>query len=162
MIDLALRKESHMKNETYKVIFIIDPVRGERIQLAKFIKQDQLIVMTFISITDCFKQMQHLNCNLIIYALRRGKSEIRHLLQIKKKYKKINFILLDNMEVSEADIASLKQVGFHYVHTATSHEKAREIAHDLLKPDDLPKRVERPHPLPANPDYIIPVLNEKA
>ena len=66
----------------YKVIFVVDPVRSERIQMAKFVKQDQFLIMSFEAIADCFRQMQYLNCDLIYFALREGKSEIRHLAQI--------------------------------------------------------------------------------
>ena len=148
-----------MDNAKYKGIFIIDPVRGERIQMAKFLKQDQFMIMTFVAITDCFKQMQYLNCDLIVFAQRQGKSEVRHLLQIKKKYRKIPYILVDSLE-TQAGIAELKEAGFETVYKATSQEKVREIAHDLLKPEDLPRRTETPHPLPATIDLGIPVPDD--
>ena len=133
----------------YKVIFIVDPVRSERIQMAKFVKQDQFLIMSFVAIVDCFRQMQYLNCDLIVFALREGKSEIRHLTQIKKKYRKIHFILYLTPDFPEANLEELKKAGFDSVYKANSPEPVREIVHDLLKPGDLPPRPETPHPIPA-------------
>ena len=133
----------------YKVIFVVDPVRSERIQMAKFVKQDQFLIMSFVAIVDCFRQMQYLNCDLIVFALREGKSEIRHLTQIKKKYRKIHFILYLTPDFPEANLEELKQAGFDSVYKANSPEQVREIVHDLLKPGDLPPRLEVPHPIPA-------------
>jgi len=146
-----------MDSADYKIIFIIDPIRSERIQMAKFLKQDQFLIMSFVAIIDCFKQMQHLNCELIVYALRSGKSEIRHLLQIKKKYRKLPFVIIIPPDCLDTNIDELKQAGFESVHKSSSQEKTREIIHDLLKPGELPRREERPHPLPADISLAIPV-----
>ena len=101
------------------------------------------------AIADCFRQMQYLNCDLIFFALREGKSEIRHLTQIKKKYRKIHFILYLTPDFPEANLEELKQAGFDSAYKANSPEQVREIVHDLLKPGDLPPRLETPHPIPA-------------
>ncbi|GJL77582.1 MAG: hypothetical protein NPINA01_05710 [Nitrospinaceae bacterium] len=132
----------------YKTIFIVDPIRGERIQLSKFIKQEFFTVMSFVSITDCFKQSQLVNCDLVIFVPRAGKSEVKHLLNIKKKYKKLNFILMVAENSPEASIAQLKESGFTSIQKANSNEKLRELALNLLAPEGLPPRTETPHPVP--------------
>ncbi len=72
----------------YKTIFIIDPVRSDRIQLSKFIMQEFFTVMSFVSAADCFKRANQLPCDLVLTVIRTGKNEIKHLLNIKKKFKK--------------------------------------------------------------------------
>ena len=65
---------------SYKTIFIVDPIRGERIQMAKFLSEEIITVMTFVSINDCFKRPDLICSNLIVFAPRREKNEIKHLL----------------------------------------------------------------------------------
>ncbi|MFQ5445242.1 MAG: hypothetical protein ACE5EK_11590 [Nitrospinales bacterium] len=140
----------------YKTIFIVDPIRSDRIQLSKFIKQEFFTVMSFVSITDCFRQSQLVHCDLVIYVLRTGKSEIKHLLNIKKKYKRLNFILMVSEDSPEANLAKLKENGFTSIQKANSNEKLRELALDLLAPEGLPPRTETPHPVPIGIDLGPP------
>ena len=140
----------------YKTIFIVDPIRGERIQLSKFIKQEFFTVMSFVSIADCFKQSQLVNCDLVIFVPRTGKSEIKHLLNIKKKHKSLNFILMSTEDSQEASLAKLKENGFTSIQRANSNEKLREIALGLLAPEGLPPRTETPHPVPIGIDLGPP------
>ena len=132
----------------YKTLFIVDPIRGDRIQLAKFIKQEFFTVMSFVSIADCFKQSQLVHCDLVIFVLKKDKNEIKHLLNIKKKYKKLNFILMVTENSPEANMAKLKESGFTSIQKANSNEKLRELALGMLAPEGLPPRTETPHPVP--------------
>ncbi len=140
----------------YKTIFIIDPVRGERIQLCKFIKQEFFTIMSFVAITDCFKQSQLVHCDLVIYVLRKGKTEAKHLLNIKKKYKNLNFILMTTPDVPEVNLTELQENGFTNVQKANINEKVREMALYLLAPEGLPPRTETPHPVPIGIDLGPP------
>jgi len=132
----------------YKTIYIVDPVRGERIHLSKFIVQEFFTVMSFVSIADCFKRSQALPCDLVIYVMRTGKCETKHLLNIKKKFKKLPFILLVNENAPEPDLAQLKEQGYTCLHKATNNEKVRELVLGFLAPEGLPPRTEVPHPVP--------------
>jgi len=132
----------------YKTIFIVDPVRGERIQLCKFIKQEFFTIMSFIAVGDCFKQTQLAHCDLVIYVLRRGKSEVKNLFNIKKKYKNLNFIIVTTSDVPEVNLLELQENGFTNVQKASTNEKIRELALYLLAPEGLPPRTETPHPVP--------------
>ena len=132
----------------YKTLFIVDPIRGERIQLSKFIMQEFFTVMSFVSITDCFKQSQLAHCDLVIFVVRKDKNEIKHLFNIKKKYKQLNFILMVSEDSPEVNSVQLKESGFTALQKATSNEKLRELALILLAPEGLPPRTEVPHPVP--------------
>ena len=68
----------------FKSVFIADPVRGERLHLAKLLKQEKIFMMTFVNLVDCFKHNNPIKPNLIIYVLRKGKSEPIHMKNIKK------------------------------------------------------------------------------
>jgi len=132
----------------YKTIYIVDPVRGERIHLSKFIVQEFFTVMSFVSIADCFKRSQALHCDLVIYVMRTGKCETKHLLNIKKKFKKLPFILLVNENTPEPNLTQLKEQGYTCLHKATNNEKVRELVLGFLAPEGLPPRTEVPHPVP--------------
>ncbi len=132
----------------YKTIFIVDPIRGERIQLSKFVMQEFFTVMSFVSIADCFKPSQVLRCDLVIYVLRKDKCETKHLLNLKMKLKKLPFILMINENAPEPDMAMLKEQGFTSLHKATNNEKVRELVLGFLAAEGLPPRTEVPHPVP--------------
>ncbi|MCH7622843.1 MAG: hypothetical protein IIB46_02040 [Nitrospinae bacterium] len=132
----------------YKTIYIVDPVRGERIQLSKFVMQEFFTVMSFVSIADCFKPSQTLHCDLVIYVLRTEKCETKHLLNIKKKFKQLPFILRITENSPEADLTKLTESGFTCLHQATDNEKVRELVLGFLAPEGLPPRTEVPHPVP--------------
>ncbi len=132
----------------YKTIFIVDPVRGERIQLSKFVSQEFFTVMSFVSIADCLKPSQALHSDLVIYVLRTGKCETKHLLNIRKILKKLPFILVVTENSPEPDLAKLKENGFTSLHKATNNEKVRELVLGFLAPEGLPPRTEIPHPIP--------------
>ena len=135
---------------SYKTVFIVDPVRGERIQMAKFLSEEIITVMTFIAINDCFKRPDLIRCDLIVFAPRRDKNEIKHLFNIKKKYRQIPIILSLNNDFPDIDLAELSGNGFASPSKASSNEKVREIMLGLLAPEGLPSRTEVPHPVPIS------------
>ena len=104
--------------------------------------QEFFTVMSFVSIADCFKPSQALHCDLVIYVLRTGKCETKHLLNIKKKFKQLPFILRVTENSPEADLTTLTESGFTSLHKATDNEKVRELVLGFLAPEGLPPRTE--------------------
>ena len=135
----------------YKTIFIIDPTKSDRIHLAKFVKHEKFTVMTFTALADCFKRLDIINVDLIIYVLRRDKTEVQHLLTgVMDKNKNIPFIIVTPADAQEFNPLTLKEAGFTSVHKASSNEKVKEIVIELLAPEGLAPRTETPHPVPHN------------
>ena len=135
---------------SYKTVFIVDPVRGERIQMAKFLSEEIITVMTFIAINDCFKRPDLIRCDLIVFAPRRDKNEIKHLFNVKKKYRQIPIILSLNNDFPDINLTELLENGFASPYKASNNEKVREIMLGLLAPEGLPSRTEVPHPVPIS------------
>jgi len=135
---------------SYKTVFIVDPIRGERIQMAKFLSEEIITVMTFIAINDCFKRPDLIRCDLIVFAPRRDKNEIKHLFNVKKKYRQIPIILSLNNDFPDINLTELSKNGFASPHKASNNEKVREIMLGLLAPEGLPSRTEVPHPVPIS------------
>ncbi|MGV7220037.1 MAG: hypothetical protein ACQ9MH_00775 [Nitrospinales bacterium] len=136
------------KISEYKTIYVIDPVKGERLHLAKFLMQDAFTIMSFSSINDCFKKNHVLFCDLVIVSIRKGKFEDGALEKIRDKYKKTMFILFNTPDSPEVDVDKLEKAGFKSVFKATSKEGIKEIAYGHLAPDGLKTRPETPHPVP--------------
>lgn len=134
----------------YKTIFIVDPVKSDRIHLAKFIKHEKFTIMTFVALADCFKKVGILNVDLFIYVLRKDKTEAQHLLSVKDKYKTLPYIVMTPGETTEFNPVFFKEKGFTAIYKAGSNEKAREIVIELLAPEGLAPRTETPHPVPHN------------
>ncbi len=132
----------------YKTVFIVDPVRSERIQLAKFLSEETITVITFVSINDCFKRPDLINCDLIVFVPRKDKNEIKHLLNIKKRYRKIPIIILLHDEFSDLNLLEISENGFAFPYKALTIEKVREIMLGQLAPQGLPPRTQVPHPVP--------------
>ncbi|TDJ60552.1 MAG: hypothetical protein E2O41_02125 [Nitrospina sp.] len=132
----------------YKTIFIVDPVKPERLQLARFIMQENFTIMGFVSLADCFKKSNPMASDLIIYVLRKGKTELKILNQVQDKSKKINYIFVTQPDGLEVNLEDIKARGFASVFKATNNEKVREITYGLLAPDGLMPRTETPHPVP--------------
>ena len=79
------KKKSNLKRDpNFKSVFIVDPIKGERIHLAKLLKQENLLIITFERLEDCLKQNNLIKTDLIIYVLRKGKNEPNKLKNIKK------------------------------------------------------------------------------
>ena len=133
---------------SYKTIFIVDPIRSDRIQMAKFLSEEMFTIMSFVSINDCFKGPNLIYCDLIVFVPRKDKSEIKHLFHIKKKYRQIPIILLLNNDFPDINIIDLIDNGFASPYKVPNNEKVREIMLGLMAPDGLPSRTEVPHPVP--------------
>ena len=133
---------------SYKTIFIVDPIRSDRIQMAKFLSEEIFTVMSFISINDCFKRQDQIICDLIVFVPRKDKSEIKHFFHIKKKYRQIPIIILLNNDFLDINLVDLTDNGFTSPYKASNNEKVREIMLGLMAPDGLPSRTEVPHPVP--------------
>jgi DNA-binding NtrC family response regulator len=136
------------KISEYKTIYVIDPVKGERLHLAKFLMQDAFTIMSFSTINDCFKKNHALFCDLVIVSIRKGKFEDGALEKIRDKYKKTMFILYNTPDSPEINIEKLHEAGFKSVFKANSKEGIKEIAYGHLAPDGLKTRPETPHPVP--------------
>ncbi|MEO2043710.1 MAG: hypothetical protein ABGX43_03845 [Nitrospinaceae bacterium] len=134
----------------YKTIFIVDPIRGERIHLAKFLSEEIFTVMTFISPNDCFKKPNLIRCDLIVFVPRKEKNEIKHLMNIKKKFRQIPLIFILSEDFPDINLAEISESGFPRVYKAASNEKVREILLGILAQEGLPPRSEIPHPVPIS------------
>ncbi len=131
----------------YKTLFIVDPVKSERLQLAKFIKQENFTVVVFSGFADCVKRSGLIKSGLVIFVLRKGKNEIKNFLKHARD-KAIHYIFLVTADVPEIDLEELRGKGFKSVFKAGNQEKVREITYSLLAPDGLMPRTEKPHPIP--------------
>lgn len=125
-------------------IFIVDPIKGERLQLAKLLKQEKLFMMTFVSLVDCFKQNNPMKPDLIIYVLRQGKTEMTHMTNIKKHFRNLHFVILLTADVSEANLDKLKENGFTSVHKAGSQDMVKELIYTLLPECQITQAEETP------------------
>lgn len=134
----------------YKTIFIVDPIRGERIQMAKFLSEEIFTVMTFVSPIDCFKKSELISCDLMVFVPRKEKNEIKHLMNIKKKFRKTPVIFLLTNDFPDINLTEITANGFPNVYKANNNEKVREIMLGLLAEEGLPPRTEVPHPVPIS------------
>ncbi len=123
-------KQQH--NSVFKSIFIIDPVKGERLQLAKLLKQEKILMMTYINLADCFKQTNPIKPDLAIYVLRKDKNEPSQLKTIRKLFKKIHFIILLTPDISELNITEFKEHGFASIHKAGNQDMVKELIYSLM------------------------------
>ena len=116
----------------FKSVFIVDPIKGERLHLAKLLKQEKIFMMTFVNIIDCFKNNNPIKPNLIIYVLRKGKSDLTHMKNIKNNFKNLHFIVLLTPEVSEANLDKLKESGFTSVKKALNQDMVKELIYTMM------------------------------
>ncbi len=123
-------KQQH--NSVFKSIFIIDPVKGERLQLAKLLKQEKFLMMTYINLADCFKQTNPIKPDLAIYVLRKDKNEPSQLKTIRKLFKKIHFIILLTPDISKLNITEFKEHGFASIHKAGNQDMVKELTYSLM------------------------------
>lgn len=128
----------------YKTIYIVDPIRGERLQLAKALKQEKITIAAFVKLTDCFKKNNPLRCDAVIYVLRRGRAEMKALAKVNPRDKKIPFVIMAGSNASEVDLDEWQQKGFKTLNLATSNEQVKEITYNILSPEGpVPER--KPH-----------------
>ena len=141
-MDASKRQSKQKKNPDFKSIFIIDPVKGERLHLAKLLKQEKFLMMTFERIGDCLKQNNSIKPNLIIYVLRKDKNEQDQLKDIKKYFKNLHFIILINSELSELNIDELKESGFTSIHKANNQDMVKNFIYTLMPECQSPNEEE--------------------
>ena len=89
-------------------------------------------MMTFVNLVDCFKHNIPVQPNLVIYVLRKDKSELIHMKSIKNHFKKLHFILLLTSESSEANLDNLKENGFTSVQKAMNQDMVKELIYTML------------------------------
>jgi len=128
----------------YKTLYIIDTVKYERLQLAKFLKQENFTIMSFLNLADCFKKPNPLRTDLIIYVVRKGEADLKNLERVKKKDRAIHMILVIMTPDTPVDLERYREMGYENLHVATNNEKVREITYGLLAPDGLTPRTETP------------------
>ncbi len=118
--------------------------------MAKFLSEEIFTVMTFISPNDCFKKPDLIRCDLIVFVPRKEKNEIKHLMNIKKKFRQIPLIFILSEDFPDINLTEISESGFPRVYKAASNEKVREILLGILAQEGLPPRSEIPHPVPIS------------
>ena len=83
-MDISKQKTNQRRDPDFKSVFIVDPIKGERLHLAKLLKQEKFLMMTFERIGDCLKQNNSIKPDLVIFVLRKDKNEPNQLKNIKK------------------------------------------------------------------------------
>jgi DNA-binding NtrC family response regulator len=141
-MDAPKRQSKQKSNPDFKSIFIIDPVKGERLHLAKLLKQEKFLMMTFERIGECLKQNNSVKPNLIIYVLRKDKNEQNQLKDISKYFKNLHFIVLITSEVSELNIDKLKESGFTSIYKANNHDMVKNFIYTLMPECQVPNKEE--------------------
>ena len=126
------RRPKQKLESNFKSVFIVDPVKGERLHLAKLLKQEKLFMMTFVNLIDCFKHNNPIKPNLVVYVLRKGKTELAHMKNIKKHFKHLHFVLLLTSEMSEANLDELKENGFTSVQKAGNQDMVKELIYTMM------------------------------
>ena len=125
----------------YKTVFIVDPIKGERIQLAKLLKQEKITISGFVKLTDCFKKNNPLKCDVVIYVLRPGRAELKELNKVNHREKDIPFVIMTSPDAPEIELDEWKKKGFKSIDLATNKEKVKEITYHLISPDGpVPER----------------------
>ena len=125
----------------YKTVFIVDPIKGERIQLAKFLKQEKITISGFVKLTDCFKKNNPLRCDVVIYVLRTGRAELKELNKVNHREKNIPFVLMTGTDAPEIELDEWKKKGFKSIDLASNKENTKEITYNILSPDGpVPER----------------------
>jgi len=135
---------SQQKRDSYfKPVFIVDPIKGERLHLAKLLKQEKFLMMTFERIGDCLKQKNSIKPDLVIFVLRKDKNEPSQLKNIKKYFKNLHFIILVTSEVSELNIDELKESGFTSIYKANNQDMVKNFIY-TVKPECQVTHTEEP------------------
>jgi len=125
----------------YKTVFIVDPIKGERIQLAKFLKQEIITISGFVKLTDCFKKNNPLKCDVVIYVLRPGRAELKELNKVNQRERSIPFVVMTDPRAAKIELDEWKKKGFKSIDLATNKEKAKEITYNIISPDGpVPER----------------------
>ncbi len=141
-MDASKRQSKQKSNPDFKSIFIIDPIKGDRLHLAKLLKQEKFLMMTFERIGDCLKQNNSVKPNLIIYVLRKDKNKQNQLKDIKKYFRNLHFIILITSEVSEFNIEELKESGFTSIYKANNQDMVKNFIYTLMPECQVPHEEE--------------------
>jgi DNA-binding NtrC family response regulator len=131
-MDMSKQKSKQKRDPDFKSVFIVDPIKGERLHLAKLLKQEKFLMMTFERIGDCLKQNNSIKPNLVIFVLRKDKNEPSQLKNIKKYFKNLHFIILMTSEVSELNIDKLKESGFTSIYKANNQDMVKNFIYTLM------------------------------
>ena len=131
-MDISKQKTKTKRGSDFKSVFIVDPIKGERLHLAKLLKQEKFLMMTFERIEDCLKKNNSIKPDLVIFVLRKDKNEPRQLKSIKKYFKNIHFIILMTSEVSELNIYELKESGFTSIYKANNQDMVKNFIYTLM------------------------------
>ena len=131
-MDISKQKTKTKRDSDFKSVFIVDPIKGERLHLAKLLKQEKFLMMTFECIGDCLKKNNSIKPDLVIFVLRKDKNEPRQLKSIKKYFKNIHFIILMTSEVSELNIYELKESGFTSIYKANNQDMVKNFIYTLM------------------------------
>ena len=126
------QKSKQKRDPDFKSVFIVDPVKGERLHLAKLLKQEKLLMMTFERLEDCLKQNNSIRPDLVVYVLRKEKNELSQLKNIKKYFKNLHFIILMTSEVSELNIDELKESGFTSIYKANNQDMVKNFIYTVM------------------------------
>ena len=131
-MDISKQKSKQKRDPDFKSVFIVDPIKGERLHLAKLLKQEKFLMMTFERIGDCLKQKNSIKPDLVIFVLRKDKNEPSQLKNIKKYFKNLHFIILMTSEVSELNIDELKESGFTSIYKANNQDMVKNFIYTLM------------------------------
>jgi len=131
-MDIYKQKSKQKRGSDFKSVFIVDPIKGERLHLAKLLKQEKFLMMTFERIGDCLKKNNSIKPDLVIFVLRKDSNESSQLKNIKQYFKKLHFIILMTSEVSELNIDELKESGFTSIYKASNQDMAKNFIYTLM------------------------------
>ena len=131
-MNISEQKSKQKRDPGFKSVFIVDPITGERLHLAKLLKQEKFLMMTFERIGDCLKQKNSIKPDLVIFVLRKDKNEPTQLKNIKKSLKTLHFIILMTSEVSELNIDELKESGFTSICKENNQDMVKNFIYTLM------------------------------
>ena len=131
-MNISKQKSKQKRDTDFKSVFIVDPIKGERLHLAKLLKQEKLLMMTFECIGDCLKRNNAIKPDLVIFVLRKDKNESSQLKNIKKYFKGLHFIILMTSEVSEVNIDELKETGFISIYKASNQDMVKNFIYTVM------------------------------
>ena len=131
-MDMSKQKTNQRSDPDFKSVFIVDPIKGERLHLAKLLKQEKFLMMTFERIGDCLKQNNSIKPDLVIFVLRKDKNEPNQLKNIKQYFKNLHFIILMTSEVSELNIDELKESGFTSIYKANNQDMVKSFIYTVM------------------------------
>ena len=131
-MNMSKQKSKQRHDPDFKSVFIVDPIKGERLHLAKLLKQEKFLMMTFERIGDCLKQNNSIKPDLVIFVLRKDKNEPSQLKNIKQYFKNLHFIILMTSEISELDIDELKESGFTSIYKANNQDMVKNFIYTVM------------------------------